>query len=118
MNAIDLPFYPAFGFDFELTGENIEFLQKLYSAGEFEKYLRLIHPQLSCFRTMPSRGVAEEPKAKHANSRWRQWRDEYLAELAKDFPANPAIHAVQREVDLVLGWREAVPAKHRYWVHD
>jgi hypothetical protein len=118
MNAIDLPFYPAFGFNLDLRGENIELLQELYSAGEFAKYLRLIHPQLSSFRDMPSRGLADEPGARHSNSRWRQWRDEYLVELAKGFPANPAVHAAQREVDLVLNWREAVPAIHRYWIHD
>jgi hypothetical protein len=118
MDAIDLPFYPTFGFRFDLRAENIELLHKLYSAGEFKRYLCHIHPQLSGFPDMPSVGLADEPGARHSNSRWREWRDEYLAELGEGFPANTSVRAAQREVDLVLSWREAVPPNLRYWVHD
>lgn len=117
MNAIDLPFYPAFGFRHAVSAENVEYLQGLYSAGRIGLYLWLIHPQLSCLPAMPARGLAHEPQAWHADARWRQWRDEYLAGLAEAFPESPAIPAARREVCLVLDWRADVPAKHRYWLN-
>lgn len=118
MHRHELPHWPAFGADFDPGEENVAFLRQLWEGGDHRRYFSLVHPQLSWPNGMPSLGLAENPGPRHANSRWRAWRDDYLAALQERFPGNAAVAQQVREVELVLRWRADVPAQHRFWVDD
>lgn len=118
MHRYELPFWPTFGTDFAPLPEHIDMLAEMLQAGKFRAYVGLIHPSPEHQRDIPSLGLAENPGAKHPNSRWRRWRDDYLGELARQYPACAGVHIERHEVNLVLRWREAIPPEWRIWEHD
>lgn len=118
MHRYELPFWPTFGSDFDPGPKHIAMLAQCLAEGRHRDYIRLIHPNIEAQPDRPIPGLAENPLPKHANSRWREWRDDYLGWIAEEHPDNPGVHIERHDVDLVLRWREAIPPDWRIWEHD
>ena len=98
--------------------DHVTFLAELLRTGKVRDYVGFIHPDIETQKDRPVPGLAENPRPKHPNSRWRRWRDEYLGAIASEYPECPGVHVERYQVDLVLRWREAIPPDWRIWEHD